>query len=240
MKNKLKKALLAIIILCICIIIGLLARIRYNTQTVEQAVTQASEEYNIDATETEIKHTTRMFQDAWIDQTYTVNVIVQDEISKEEIYQFLSEVEAAEKTLSQGLSKVCVDAKIQLASKEYTIDPDKQNKLLKNGKWVYTYRTSYEIEMEEKAKEEREERRKVSESDYPYVGMNEEYIGYTKLGSPDEIEKSLNYNAKKDSHRFKVYRWYNSQGDLIATAQAKQGRVYNVWHPDDKKGYLAK
>ena len=237
MKNKLKKALLAIIILCICIIIGLLARIRCNAQTVEQTVTQASDEYNIAATETEINHTTRMFQGAWIDQTYTVNVTVQDEISKEEIYQFLSEVEADEEALSRWPSKVCIGARVRVGSYEYTISPDEQDWLLKNGKKTYIYRTNYETKAE---KEKEEERRNASEADYPYVGMNEEYIGYTKLGYPNEVEKSLNYNAKKDSHRFKVYRWYNSQGDLIATAQAGQGRVYNVWHSDDKKGYLAK
>ena len=178
-----------------------------------------------------------MFQGAWIDQTYTVNVTVQDEISKEEIYQFLSEVEADEEALSRWPSKVCIDARVRVGSEEYTISPDEQDWLLKNGKKTYIYRTNYETKAE---KEKEEERRNASEADYPYGGMNEEYIGYTKLGYPNEVEKSLNYNAKKDSHRFKVYRWYNSQGDLIATAQAGQGRVYNVWHSDDKKGYLAK
>ena len=242
MENKLKKALLVIVILFICIIIGLLARIRCNAQTVEQTVTQASDEYNIAATATEINHTTRMFQSAWIDQTYTVNVTVQDEISKEEIYQFLNEVEATEKTLSRWPSKVRVDAKIQLDSKEYTIDPDEQDKLLENGKKTYTYRSRYEIEEEKKAKEEREERCKVSEADYPYNGMKEEYIGSTKLGYPTETEKCLNYEVKKASRRFKTYRWYNSQGELLAVGYAKEGYVYGFSYYGNEKnqGYLAK
>ena len=85
-----------------------------------------------------------MFQGAWIDQTYTVNVTVQDEISKEEIYQFLSEVEADEEALSRWPSKVCIDARVRVGSEEYTISPDEQDWLLKNGKKTYIYRTNYE------------------------------------------------------------------------------------------------
>ena len=84
----------------------------------------------------------------------------------------------------------------------------------KNGDCVYEYKTppSYS----------------VTSAEAPYVGMDAEYIGSTKLGSPDKTERCRDYAALRPERRTITYKWYDSNGKMIYYAFVINDKVTSV------------
>ena len=68
----------------------------------------------------------------------------------------------------------------------------------------------------------------IISADVPYIGMNAEFIGRTKLGSPDDTELCRDYYALRPERRSITYRWYDSKGKVMFTAYAINGKVTSV------------
>ena len=83
-----------------------------------------------------------------------------------------------------------------------------------NGENVYEYK--------------REPSYSITSADAPYVGMDADFIGKTKLGSPDKTERCLDYYALKPERRSITYKWYDSNGKMIYYAFAINGKVTSV------------
>ena len=74
-------------------------------------------------------------------------------------------------------------------------------------------------------------------SGYPYEGMSEDLIHNTSLGKADKVEPCKDFGALRSERRYKTYKWYDSNENLVATAKTsyyKNGRtvdgyVSNVW-----------
>ena len=83
-----------------------------------------------------------------------------------------------------------------------------------NGKNVYEYK--------------REPSSSVTSADAPYVGMDTEFIGRTKLGSPDKTELCKDYQYLRPERQSITYKWYDSNGKLIFSAFTMNDKVVSV------------
>lgn len=112
---------------------------------------------------------------------------------------------------------------IRLNGSTYKLDTLDENKLMCDNEVVYTYISETEKSLQAHYKDK-----------LPYEGLLVEYINYTKLGEPDEVEYNNHLRAER---RYMVYTWKDENGKTIARAQADymDGRVYDVWINDDYK-----
>lgn len=83
-----------------------------------------------------------------------------------------------------------------------------------NGEKVYEYK--------------REPGYSVTSADAPYIGMDIEFIGSTKLGRPDKTELCRDYYALRPERRTITYKWYDSKGKMIYYAFAINGKITSV------------
>ena len=83
-----------------------------------------------------------------------------------------------------------------------------------NGENVYEYK--------------REPSSSITSADAPYVGMDTEFIGRTKLGSPDKTELCKDYQYLKPDRESITYKWYDSNGKLIFSAFTMNDKVVSV------------
>lgn len=58
---------------------------------------------------------------------------------------------------------------------------------------------------------EKEKERAEYSDVYPYIGMSEEYLIYTILGKPNEVEKCRDFEHLRPSRKTKKYTWYENQ-----------------------------
>lgn len=117
---------------------------------------------------------------------------------------------------------------IKLNDSIYELDILNDKILTCDDKEVYTYVSEKDKSMKETLK-----------SKLPYEGLAEEYIGYTKLGEPDEKEYSANYTGMIERARHIDYIWHDSNGTKIAEATVRHwdfktksvvdGYVSDIW-----------
>lgn len=88
------------------------------------------------------------------------------------------------------------------------------NSVFMNGHCVYEY--------------QKKPSHSITSADAPYYGMDAEFIGNTKLGSPDETELCRDYYALKPERRSITYKWYDTNGRLVFSAYALNGKVISV------------
>ncbi len=68
----------------------------------------------------------------------------------------------------------------------------------------------------------------ITSADAPFVGMDTDFIGSTKLGSPDKTELCKDYKYLRPERQSITYKWYDSKGKLIFTAFTMNGKVVSV------------
>lgn len=83
-----------------------------------------------------------------------------------------------------------------------------------NGENVYEYK--------------RQPSSSITSADAPYVGMDTEFIGRTKLGSPDKTELCKDYQYLKPDRQSITYKWYDSNGRLIFSAFTMNDKVVSI------------
>lgn len=223
-KGKYKKVMKIALALVGCIFMIWSVRFYFAHKNFLQLETNKCAAYGIDVSQIHGTHK------KYAHFTHIVDITAQTEEEKDykQIFELLRELKnSSDSPCGYPNNTIVVD--LNLNGDTYSSE---WKTLRKNGEEVYTYRSDEEI------MRDREEREAAEEADYPYEGMLEKYISYTKLGAPSESEKSLNYDSKKASHRYKKYKWYDQNGKLIATAQvgywdrqknrSREGYVYSV------------
>ena len=147
------------------------------------------------------------------------------------IFNFVQEIDS----MSHNYRSLSLVYDIYLNGLHYELDVLNENELNCNGNTIYTY-----ISPEEQEEIEKAERAKIELQDmYPYEGLPEKYISYTKLGPPSEKEYSFDYDRMQERARHIEYRWYTPSGDIIAVATVKhwdfiserkvEGYIYHIW-----------
>lgn len=85
---------------------------------------------------------------------------------------------------------------------------NRSREIEKNGIEVYS---DYENSEAYREVQEKEAERAQYRNQYPYVGMREEFLQYTILGKPNEIEKCRNFEHYRSTRKTKTYTWYETQ-----------------------------
>ncbi len=86
---------------------------------------------------------------------------------------------------------------------------DTSSKIIKkNGSEIYN-----DYENSEKYKDEmgQQKERQSYTNEYPYIGMREEFLSYTKLGRPNKIEESKDFEHLRSNRRYRTYIWYETK-----------------------------
>lgn len=78
----------------------------------------------------------------------------------------------------------------------------------KNGIEVYS---DYENSEAYREAQEKEAERAQYRNQYPYIGMREEFLPYTILGKPNEIEECRDFDRLRPNLKFKTYTWYETK-----------------------------
>ena len=68
----------------------------------------------------------------------------------------------------------------------------------------------------------------ITSADAPFVGMDTDFIGSTKLGSPDKTELCKDYQYLRPDRQSITYKWYDSKGKLIFSAFTMNGKVVSI------------
>ena len=89
-----------------------------------------------------------------------------------------------------------------------------------------TQRAEEETEKARRAAETAAKREKRLKEQYsgklPVDGMPVSGLPYTSLGAPEKTEKCRFYDNMDVDRRYKILRWYNSEGQIVATCRAHQ------------------
>lgn len=136
----------------------------------------------------------------------------------EKLYEFVKSIDG----LTIEHDSKLLFKRIYMNGFEYEVDGPNNKNLLEDGEVVYTYRSKEDEAFIESLKDR-----------LPYENLAEEYIGYTKLGVPDE--KEYHKTGMKARVRYTTYKWFDDNGNLEAVANVKE------WDFKEKKivpGYI--
>lgn len=134
-----------------------------------------------------------------ISKTYTIECRNLEDLPFEEILK-IDEKLSDDMPLYYNLQYSCNEDVYVCSTTRRTIE--------KNGEEVYNDYKSTELYKEEL---EKERKRAEYTNVYPYVGMREEYLPYTILGKPNEIEKCRDFDHFRASRKTKTYTWYETE-----------------------------
>ena len=197
-----------IIIVCVLILGSLISFLDHkHRQKVyrlcKDAVTEICEEYDIQNLEI-----FTAFDRYWDFDYYTIYVKGNlYSLKHSEIYSYVRELEEIE----VDAFRTEIGARIILNGDVYSTRGRNNCDLVCNNDVVYTHLTEVE-----------KVRRSYLKDGLPYEGMAEKDISLTKLGEPDEIEYSHDYEKRMEKARHITYIWYNSEGQTIAKASVKR------------------
>lgn len=168
-----------------------------------------------------------------IDKTLWIEIVLEDprfeEIENEKKFDFATEFFNLKIT-----DHAIIDSKIEISKKPdtkrdiYSLDFENKNILLLNGTSIYEHLTE----------EEKLYRQKIS-TELPQLHMSEKDLFYTKLGKPDKIEKSLDFDVKVPRARHKTYYWVkeNFQVD-VWYSESTDGTVYGRVDYPENDGFV--
>lgn len=202
--TKPKKILLIVVVIIVCIFAGVLMRKAEEKQKICNEISNyLSTEYGLEDIEIQFTDSNSYVWDYGV-IVYSSNL---DSLSYEKmtriIYYLTSHTE-----LENG------DVNIE----RYICGGDSYliftNSVYKNGDCVYEYKTPPSST--------------ITSADAPYVGMDTDFIGDTKLGSPDKTELCKDYKYLRPERQSITYKWYDSNGKLIFSAFTKNDEVVSI------------
>lgn len=135
------------------------------------------------------------------------------DVSMADIYQLVKAVDL----MTIAHNDTLLLKKIILNSKEYKLGILNEKELTCDDAIVYTYVSTDDKKMRGELKEK-----------LPYVGMREEFLEYTLLGTADSVEKCRDFNVLQARARYKTYEWEatNEHGWYEITVEYRMHRSH--------------
>lgn len=133
-------------------------------------------------------------EDLWT--IYTVESSNFTDLSYDEIFALNKEITSFEKDVQYS----CNGDIYECNNRERLIE--------KNGQEFYNDYENSEVYQDEV---EKDAERASYANKYPSVGMREEFLPYTILGKPNEIEKCKDFDHYRSTRKTKTYTWYETE-----------------------------